>query len=181
MVTRGTSPDMATVFHAWLYGRFIEIQSNLRRKKLHRKYQGSDFLGGSFTNRDNVRVPIQFKRETQPSILNNDFCSRTGPSTFTSIAPVLLDWSDKISWVFPALKSTSYFLPQSIVFHISDSSSEANSSFCHRLHAWSGMELWGAPALTGYSCEDFPFRTTQSCWGQVSDLKPTNNLEKRPL
>ena len=27
---------MTTVFHTWAYGRFIEIQSNLRRKKLHR-------------------------------------------------------------------------------------------------------------------------------------------------
>ena len=24
------------------------------------------------------------------------------------------------------------------------------------------MEPWGTPALTGYSCEDFPSRTTQS-------------------
>ena len=32
----GTNPDMTTVFHTWAYGRFIEIQSNLRRKKLHR-------------------------------------------------------------------------------------------------------------------------------------------------
>ena len=27
---------MTTVFHTWAYGRFIEIQSNIRRKKLHR-------------------------------------------------------------------------------------------------------------------------------------------------
>ena len=39
--------DMPTVFHAWPYGRFIEIQSNLRRKKLHRTNQSSNFLGGS--------------------------------------------------------------------------------------------------------------------------------------
>ena len=25
------------------------------------------------------------------------------------------------------------------------------------------MDLWGTPALTGYSCEDFPSRTTWSC------------------
>ena len=30
------SPDMTTVFHTLSYGRFIEIQSNLRKKKLHR-------------------------------------------------------------------------------------------------------------------------------------------------
>ena len=29
------SPDMTTVSHTWTYGRLIEIQSNLRRKKLH--------------------------------------------------------------------------------------------------------------------------------------------------
>ena len=34
--TRSTSPGTATVFHAWPYCRFIEIESNLRRKKLHR-------------------------------------------------------------------------------------------------------------------------------------------------
>ena len=60
---------MTTVFHAWPYGRFIEIQSNLRRKKLHRTNQGSNFLGGSFSNRDNVRAPIQFRRESQPQHL----------------------------------------------------------------------------------------------------------------
>ena len=25
------------------------------------------------------------------------------------------------------------------------------------------MDHWGTPALTGYSCEDFPSRTTRSC------------------
>ena len=38
---------MTTVFHAWPYGRFIEIQSSLKRKKLRRTNQGSNFLGGS--------------------------------------------------------------------------------------------------------------------------------------
>ena len=69
IATRGTRPDTTTVFHAWAYGRFIEIQSNLKRKKLHRTNQGSNFLGGSFSNRDNVRAPIQFRRESQPQHL----------------------------------------------------------------------------------------------------------------
>ena len=34
---------MTTVFHTWLYGRFIEIQSNLRKKKLQRMNQGCNF------------------------------------------------------------------------------------------------------------------------------------------
>ena len=57
---------MTTVFHVWLYGRFKEIQSNIMRKKLHRTNQGSNFLGDSFSNRNNVRAPIQFTRESQP-------------------------------------------------------------------------------------------------------------------
>ena len=84
--------NMTTVFHAWLYERFIEIQSNLRRKKCHRINQGSNFVGSSFSNKDNVRAPIQFWRESQPQHLKDYFFSRADPSMFTSIAPVLLDW-----------------------------------------------------------------------------------------
>ena len=36
IATGGTSSDMVAVFYTWVYGRFLEIQSNLRRKKLHR-------------------------------------------------------------------------------------------------------------------------------------------------
>ena len=56
-----TSPNMTTVFHARLHGRFVEIKSNLRRKKLYRTNQNSVFLEGSFNNRD-VITPIQFRR-----------------------------------------------------------------------------------------------------------------------
>ena len=41
---------------------------------------------------------------------------------------------------FPALKSTSHFLPQSTVSRRSDSSSEANSSCCYRSEAQSHLE-----------------------------------------
>ena len=60
---------MTTVLHAWPYDRFIEIQNNLRIKKLHRTNQGYNFLGGDFSNRDNVRTPIQLRRESQPQHL----------------------------------------------------------------------------------------------------------------
>ena len=60
-----TIPGMTTVFHAWSYGRFIEIQSSLRRKKLYRTNQSSNFLGDSFSNRENVTPPLQFRRESQ--------------------------------------------------------------------------------------------------------------------
>ena len=87
---------MTTVFHAWLYGRFTEIESNIRRKKLHRTNQGSNFLGGSFSNRDNVRAQYNLEEKVNPSIpaLKDDFPSRKDPSVFTSIAPVLSDWSN---------------------------------------------------------------------------------------
>ena len=88
---------MTTVFHAWLYGRFVEIQSTLRRKKLHTRNQGSNFPGGSFSNRYNVRAQIQFKQKSQPQHLQDDFSSTTDPSIFTSITPVLLEWSNETS------------------------------------------------------------------------------------
>ena len=60
---RGTSPDMTTVFHAWMCGRFTEIQSKPKRKELHRMNQGPSFLGGSFSNEDNVESqPQHLKR-----------------------------------------------------------------------------------------------------------------------
>ena len=72
---------------------FKEIQSNLRRKKLHRANQSSNFLRDSFNIRNNLRAPIQVRREVNCNIFNDDFSSRTDPSIFTSIATVLLDQS----------------------------------------------------------------------------------------
>ena len=116
-------PAQTWLFHAWSYDRFTEIQSNLRRKKLHRTNQGSNL-----------------EEKINPSILKEYFFSRTEPFIFTLIAPVLLEQSNKTSWFFPALKSTSHFLPQSTVSHRSASSSETNSSCCHRSDVWSHLE-----------------------------------------
>ena len=55
-------PHMTTVFHETPYYIFIKMQSTFRRKKLHRTNQGSNLLGGSFSNRGNVRVTIQLRR-----------------------------------------------------------------------------------------------------------------------
>ena len=73
---------MTTVFREWPYGRFIEIQNNLRRKKLHRTNQGSNFLGGSFSNRDNVRATVQFRRESQPQHLKRWLFLKNRPIYF---------------------------------------------------------------------------------------------------
>ena len=48
VAARSTNPDMTLAFHARPHGRFIEIQSNLRRMKLHVTNQRSNFLGISF-------------------------------------------------------------------------------------------------------------------------------------
>ena len=100
------------------------------RKKLRRMNQGSNFLGGIFSNRDNIRAPIKFQEKVNPSILKNDFSSRTDPSIFTSIAPMLFDWLYKT-------KFTEIYKPlPALVQNLrSDSSSEANSSSCHRSDA----------------------------------------------
>ena len=42
------------------YGRFAEIESSPGKKKFHRMDKGSNFIGGSFSNRENVRVSIHF-------------------------------------------------------------------------------------------------------------------------
>ena len=69
---------MTTVSHAWL----LEIQSNLRRKKLHRTNQGSSPLGGSFSNRDNATVLIQFRRQKEPQHLKRRFFFKNTPIPF---------------------------------------------------------------------------------------------------
>ena len=82
MTTRGTSREVTTVFHVLACGKLNEIQSNLRRNKLHRTNQGPNFLGGSFSNRDNMRGPIQFRRESQPQHLKKWFFLKNRPIYF---------------------------------------------------------------------------------------------------
>ena len=53
-----------------MHGRFIEIKNNLKRKKLHRMNQNSTLLGGSFSNKDSVRAPVQFRSISIPFILS---------------------------------------------------------------------------------------------------------------
>ena len=83
---------MATVFRAWAYCRFIEIQSNFRWKKLHRTNQSSNFLGGSFSNRDNVRSSIQFRREDQPQHLKRWFLNSQEHLPKPLVLPFPLVW-----------------------------------------------------------------------------------------
>ena len=54
------------VFHARLHGRFIEIKSNPRKKKMHETNRGFSFVGGSFSIREFVKTPVLFRRKRQP-------------------------------------------------------------------------------------------------------------------
>ena len=76
---------MTTVFDAKPYGSFIEIKSSFGRKELHSMNQDSNFLGGSFSNGDNVKATIQFRGPIGD------------PSILISIAPELLHQSNKTS------------------------------------------------------------------------------------
>ena len=44
--------------------------------------QGCNFLGGTFSNGDNVRAPIQFRRESQPQHLKRWFFPKSRPIHF---------------------------------------------------------------------------------------------------
>ena len=131
----------------------------------------------------NVRAPIQLTKERQPQHLKRWLFINNRPIHFHINSTSLKRLVNQTSWVFPTLKSTSHFLPQYKV----PQNSETNSNYCHRSRLESsiininsntqitssggslmysgknvgpGMEPWGPPALTGYSCEDFPYRTT---------------------
>ena len=83
------------------------------------------------------RAPVQ-KEKNNPSILRDDFPSMKDPSIFTLIKPPLLEWSNDISSVFPALKSTRHFRPQyiqSTPSRRSVSCLKAYHSCCQRLEA----------------------------------------------
>ena len=104
----------AQTWHGWS----IEIQSNFKRSKLHRKNQGSNFLGGGFSYRNNVRDQIQFRKERQPQHLKRWFFLKKRPTIFTSTAQVLSDRLNETSWVFPAWKSYAISLSNSEIFQV---------------------------------------------------------------
>ena len=80
---------MTTVFLAWVYGRFTEIQSDLGRKKVHRMNQAPIFLEAVLTIKIMQEPQSNLEEKINPGILKNDFSTRTDQSIFTSIEPVL--------------------------------------------------------------------------------------------
>ena len=73
---------MTTAFHAWLCHRFMEIQSKVRGKKLLTTDQGSNFLGGTFSNKDKESATIQLRRQSQSQHLKRLFFFKNRPINF---------------------------------------------------------------------------------------------------
>ena len=81
----------ATVFHTSMYGRFIEIQSNLSRKNFIERTKALISLAAV------VAMEIMLKEKLNPSILKYNLSSRTKPSIFRSVTPALLEKSNETS------------------------------------------------------------------------------------
>ena len=79
VATRSTSPDITLVFHTWYIYKDIEQP---QEEKLHKTNQGSNFLEGCFSDRDNVRAPIQFGRKNQSQYLKRSFFLKNKPFHF---------------------------------------------------------------------------------------------------
>ena len=126
---------MTIVFHAWPNVRLTEIQSNLRRKKRHRTNQGSNFLGGSFSNRNNVRASIQFGRERQPQHLKRRIFLKNRPIHFHINSTSLIRLIKQNQLSFSSIEINKPIPAPIHSVSDSDSSSEANSSCCHRSDA----------------------------------------------
>ena len=75
---------MTTVFYTRLYCRFIEIQSNLRKKKLHR-IKVPIFLEAGLTIEIILESQFNLEEKNNASILKDDFSSTKDPPIFTSI------------------------------------------------------------------------------------------------
>ena len=182
---------MTRIYHAWPYGRFIEIKSNLRGKKIHTTILRSNFLGGSFSNRDNVRAPIKFKREGQPQHLKRLFFLKNRPIHFrinstSVIRPIkqnqLSFFSIEINKQLPVpvhsvsqirfkVKSQFQLLPQIrclILFTVESSIIRIDSNIMDNITKKVikvyivGKVQYQEWTKDEYSCEDFLCKNTQS-------------------
>ena len=109
-----------------------------QEKKLHRKNQGCNFLGGSFTNRDYVRALIKFIRERQPQHLKRWFFFQNRATHFHISDTGVFRPVKRLS--FPSNEINKPLIVPVQVSRWSDSSSEANYRCFHRLNAWSHLD-----------------------------------------
>ena len=108
LAARSTSPDMTTVFHARRCGRFIAINSNLRKKKPHRKNECPKCL----CNRDNKGGPIQFQREKDPQNLKRWFFVKIRPIYCHINSTTVIHW---VKWNQVSFSSIEINKPLSIL------------------------------------------------------------------
>ena len=59
---------MTTVSHTWTYGRLIEYRASSGERNFMERIKAQIFLEVVLAT-DNVRAPIQFRRESQPKHL----------------------------------------------------------------------------------------------------------------
>ena len=76
LAIRSTTPDIKAVFHERSNFRFIAIKLYFSRKQLYRKKIKASFRGSNLSNRENVRAPIQCRREGQSQMLKDGILSR---------------------------------------------------------------------------------------------------------
>ena len=93
-LSSNSKPQLGAPAQTWRQYSMHGSKVTSWRKKLHWTNEDSNFLGSSFSNRDNVITPIQF-RESQTQHHKRWFLFKNRPSIFTSIAPVLLDRQTK--------------------------------------------------------------------------------------
>ena len=63
---------MTTVSHTWTYGRLIEYRASSGERNFMERIKAQIFLEAVLAT-DNVRAPIQFRRESQPKHLKRLF------------------------------------------------------------------------------------------------------------
>ena len=62
---------MITVFHARSYDRFTEIMICLKGQKLHTTNPGFNLFEGGFSNKANVKPPIQLRKKNFDILKDN--------------------------------------------------------------------------------------------------------------
>ena len=88
----------------------------------------------------NVRAPIQFRRERQSQDPKIRFFFENRPIHFNINNTRVIRPVNRHKLSFFSIEIENYFLPQSVVSRESGSSSQVNSSFCHKSDACSHLE-----------------------------------------
>ena len=106
-----------TLFQARPYGRFTEIQNDLRIKKLHRLNQGSDFLGHSFSEKNIYQNSNLIQKRRSVPVSAMIFLQQILPFLPQQHQNYQISWTKRTDF-FSELKSTSHQLAKSSVLSV---------------------------------------------------------------